>query len=153
MDNNNSISVLNDLIEINKDSQEGFKTAADNVEAGNLKSLFMDMSNERASLATELQGLVRQIGGDAEKTGSVAGTLHRTWLSVKGTFTGSDEEGTLNTAESGEDAIKKAYEDALKEDLEPNVRSVVEAQYTKVKAGHDKIRDLRDATRAANENK
>ncbi|WP_243749147.1 PA2169 family four-helix-bundle protein [Mucilaginibacter agri] len=44
---------------------------------------------------------------------SVSGTLHRAWIDVKSLFGGDDREGILSEAERGEDAIKKAYNDAL----------------------------------------
>ena len=56
--------------------------------------------------------------------------------------------GRANDAEceKGEDAAKKAYQDALAKDLPPDVRSMVERQYQGVKENHDRVRDLRHAT-------
>lgn len=51
----------------------------------------------------------------------------------------------LIEAERGEDHIKDAYEDVLKETAGSAMNDLLQSQYAKVKAGHDKVRDLRDA--------
>ncbi len=149
MADDKTISTLNNLIETCKDGQEGFKQAAEGVERSDLKSLFYDLGQQRAKFAGELQTLVRELGGDPEKTSSTAGALHRGWINIKSLVTGKDEAGVLNEAERGEDVAKKAYKDALAENLPANVMTVVQAQSNEVMTAHDRVRDLRDATNAA----
>ncbi len=149
MADDKTISTLNNLIETCKDGQEGFKQAAEGVERSDLKSLFYDLGQQRAKFAGELQALVRELGGDPEKTSSTAGALHRGWINIKSLVTGKDEAGVLNEAERGEDVAKKAYKDALAENLPANVMTVVQAQSNEVMTAHDRVRDLRDATNAA----
>jgi len=145
MADDKTISTLNNLIETCKDGQEGFKTAAEGVERSDLKSLFYDLGQQRAKFAGELQALVRELGGDPETTSSTASALHRGWINIKSYVTGKDEAGVLNEAERGEDVAKKAYKDALAENLPANVMTVVQAQANEVMAAHDKVRDLRDS--------
>ncbi|MBA3601505.1 MAG: PA2169 family four-helix-bundle protein [Acidobacteria bacterium] len=145
MADDKTISTLNNLIETCKDGQEGFKQAAEGVERSDLKSLFYDLGPQRAKFAGELQALVRELGGDPETTSSTAGALHRGWINIKSYVTGKDEAGVLNEAERGEDIAKKAYKDALAENLPANVMTVVQAQSNEVMTAHDKVRDLRDA--------
>lgn len=148
--NDDTISILNNLIETNKDGQEGFKQAAEGITDSGLKSLFYEIGQQRAQYAGELQNLVRELGGDPETTSSTVGALHRSWINIKSLVTGQDEAGILAEAERGEDSAKKQYKDALAADLPADVRSVVQAQADKVMTDHDRIRDLRDATQAAN---
>ncbi|TWT39087.1 PA2169 family four-helix-bundle protein [Blastopirellula retiformator] len=54
----------------------------------------------------------------------------------------------LAEAEAGEDHIKHAYEDALKETAGSAMNDVLQKQYAQVKQGHDRIRDMRDAFKA-----
>lgn len=148
--NDDVISVLNNLIETNKDGQEGFKQAAEGITNSSLKTLFYEIGQQRASNASELQNLVRHLGGDPETSSSTAGALHRSWINIKSLVTGQDEAGILAEAERGEDSAKKAYKDALAESLPADVLSVVQAQADKVMTDHDRIRDLRDSAQAAN---
>ena len=60
-----------------------------------------------------------------------------------------DDHAVLEECERGEVAAKNAYEAALKKDLPPDIRTVIERQYQGVKENHDRVRDLRNSTRAA----
>lgn len=145
MDRNQTIDVLNGLIETNRDGQEGFQEASDNIQNADLKQFFADASLQRARFAGELQQEVRALGGDPADSSSTAGALHRVWIDIKGTFTGRDEGSILNECERGEDSAVKAYRDALKQDLPVNVRTVVENQFSDVQSAHNQVKQYRDS--------
>ena len=144
MDTNDTISTLNGLIEACRDGQTGFQEAMTNIKNSDLKSLFAEASTERAKFLGELQEEVRSLGGDPESTGSVAGAIHRTWIDVKGTFTGQDDASILNECERGEDSAVSTYRDALATELPANIRALVETQYIAVQSMHDRILGRRD---------
>jgi uncharacterized protein (TIGR02284 family) len=146
IDKTDVISTLNNLIETCKDGQNGFQTAAEGVKNSELKMLFHTYSQQRAQFAGELQEEVRRLGGDPEKTGSVAATLHRGWIDIKSAVTGEDENAVISECERGEDSAVKNYQDAINAGLPGDVRSIVERQYTQVKEAHDRIRALEKAT-------
>jgi uncharacterized protein (TIGR02284 family) len=147
-DNDAVISTLNNLIETCKDGQNGFQTAADGIKNSELKTLFHTYSRQRAQFAGELQGEVRRLGGDPEKTGSVAATLHRGWINIKSAVTGEDEAAVISECERGEDSAVRNYQDAINAGLPADVRAIVERQYTQVKEAHDRIRALERASGA-----
>ena len=149
MANEDTISTLNNLIETCKDGQEGFKQAAEGIQRSDVKSVFYELGQQRAKFAGELQSLVREMGDDPETTSSTAGALHRGWINIKSVITGKDDAAILNEAERGEDVAVNAYKKALEENLPANVQTVVQQQSTEVKAGHDKVRGLRDAANSA----
>ena len=141
---NKVVSVLNELIETCTDGAKGFAAAAEDAEAANLKSLFTKYSSQRASFAADLDGFVVGLRGEPAESGHVKGAVHRGWLNLKSMLSGHDDKAILNECERGEDYAKKAYEDALKEELPSDVRAVVARQATDVRAAHDVVRDLRD---------
>lgn len=141
-------SHLQDLIRINIDSAEGFETSAETVSEPRLASLFRDMALLRTRFAAQLQDVV-SLDEEPRDSGSVMGTAHRWWLQVRGAITSENAYAVLAEAERGEDAIKEAYEKALAEVVEPDIRRLLEDQYLDVKAGHDRVRDLRDAYKQA----
>lgn len=147
--NDEVISVLNGLIETCKDGQEGFKTAAEGIKDNSIKSLFLEYSQQRAQFAGELQGLVRSLGGDPEKTGSVAAALHRGWMDIKAAVTGNDETAVLSECERGEDSAVKMYEEALQKTLPANIAGVIQRQHQAVREAHDRVRNLRDTMQVA----
>ncbi len=145
LSNDDVISTLNGLIETCKDGQNGFKEAAEGVERSDLKSLFYEFSQQRSQFAGELQSLVQSLGGDPEKSGSVAAAIHRGWINIKSAVTGKDEGAILNECERGEDSAKASYKSALEEALPANILETVQTQYVAVQAAHDRVKALRDA--------
>ncbi len=148
MDNKKIVTTLNDLIETCRDGLNGFKEAAENVKSPDLKNFLTQISNERAKCVQELQIEVRRLGGDAEKSGSTAGALHRVWMDVKGTLTGKDDHTILVECERGEDSAVDAYKAALKLGLPPNILTIVQQQYEAVQRDHDRIKQMRDSKAA-----
>ena len=149
MQNDNAISVLNNLIETCKDGELGFKTAAEGLKSADIKAKFLEYSRQRGEMVRELQAEVRRLGGDPEKSGSVSGSLHRGWFDIKSVITGKDDHAIVTEAERGEDVAKTAYENALKEALPVTSQTIVQQQAAKVRLAHDHVRDLRDREKIA----
>lgn len=137
-------SALNDLIESCKDSEEGYRVAAEKVKDADIRALFLNYSRQRAQLAAELQAQVLGIGGDPATSGTTAGAIHRGWLGLKSAVSVDNDLAVLDEAESGEDAIVKNYQHALAKDLPTDIRELVDRQYRKVRETHDQVRSLRD---------
>ena len=149
VDNDKVINSLNDLIETCRDGLVGFGEAAENVKNPQLKSFFNQAAAERAQCIQELEGEVRRLGGDPAKSGSTAGTLHRVWMDIKGTLTGKDDHAILSEAERGEDAAVDAFRDALKsQNLQGNILTLVQRQFTTIQQTHDRVKQMRDAKSA-----
>jgi uncharacterized protein (TIGR02284 family) len=92
-----------------------------------------------------LQQKVRELGGDPERSGSMSGAVHRFWVDIRSRLTGMDEHAILDECERGEDSAKRAYEEALQDDLPADVRTLIGKQYREVKMNHDSIREMRNA--------
>jgi uncharacterized protein (TIGR02284 family) len=140
-------SILNDLVETSKDGEKGFRTAADDTNNAELKSIFMRRAEDCAKGASDLQQIVARLGGKPEQGGSVAGALHRGWVDVKSKVADRDDLAILEECERGEDVAKAKYRKALEETLPDDIRAVVQRQYDGVVKNHDQIRDLRDRFR------
>lgn len=146
-DNDQVISVLNDLLENARDGEYGFKTCAEQVETSGAKQLFAARAVGCADAARELEALVRQYGGEPADGGTAAGALHRGWVQIKGAVGADSELSILESCERGEDSAIARYRKALKEDLPADVRAVVEKQAAGAQKNHDQIRDLRNMKR------
>ena len=141
-DTRDVISVLNDLIETCKDGVNGFRTAAAAVQSPEAKALFNSRVPIIEHAAEELQAQVVRLGGDPERTGSVAATLHRGWIDLKSAVTGRDDAAIITECERGEQVAVKNYEDALKKDLPADIRALVERQYRGTIQNLEKVRAL-----------
>lgn len=145
-----TIEILNDLILINNDRIEGFEKAVKEIEESDenrdLTPVFLRCIADSRQFKMELAGEVQVMGKDAEQGTSTGGKLHRAWIEVKETFTGHDRHSLLEECEFGEDAIKKAYQDAMEEDDLPSyIREMLSDQESIIMDAHDEIKDLRDS--------
>jgi uncharacterized protein (TIGR02284 family) len=143
LDNDDVISVLNDLIQTSRDGINGFRTAAGSVKNSDAKAVFTTRVQLIERAASELEGEVRRLGGDPDRHGSVAGSVHRGWINLKSAITGKDDEAIIAECERGEDVAVKHYEDALKKDLPTPLRLIVQRQYEGTLQNRDKVRALK----------
>jgi uncharacterized protein (TIGR02284 family) len=140
-----TVSALQELIQVNIDSRDGFRQAAQALEDLTLRSAFEQLAQDRDVQADELARYVAWNGELPRREGSFAATVHRTWMSIREMLSSDDRHAMLSEAERGEDAIKSAYEKALKSGPGSAMNDVLLRHYAAVKASHDRIRDLRDA--------
>ncbi|GGI25418.1 ferritin-like domain-containing protein [Pedobacter mendelii] len=146
-----TVEILNDLIEINNDRADGFDKASADLDEVNidLKATFEKLSSDSRANSLELAGLVGRNGDTPDTGNTILGTLHRAWIDIKASFGGDDRHSILAECERGEDAIKKAYRDALQEnELSEHVRSTLLKQQDAINLSHDLIKGLRDVHKA-----
>ena len=149
MDENNAISVVENLIETNKDGQKGYQDAAQHVKRSDLKTYFNEQSLERSRFAGELEAeLVRLGKPDKKVSGSASAAVHRAWIDTKVALGGGDKT-ILESVEKGEDDAKDTYNKALTGSLPGNLMEIVRRQAAGVQRAHDKVKMLRDSAKAA----
>jgi uncharacterized protein (TIGR02284 family) len=136
---------LNSLIRALLDSQKGFADIGEHLKDDTLKRYFLAESLKRAHFRGDLEEILHQNGvHDIKESGTTAGTLHRVWGDLKAKLGGGDHT-LLETAEQGEDEAKKAYADALNQDLSLPVRQLIADQQAHVLISHDYVKSHRDA--------
>jgi uncharacterized protein (TIGR02284 family) len=149
MDENNAISVVESLIEANRDGQKGYQDAAEHVKRADLKTYFLEQSAERERFAQELQTQLSALGKpDKKVSGSVGGAMHRAWLDTKANLGGGDKT-ILESVEAGEDKAKDTYNKALSGTLPTTLTEIVRRQAARVQQAHDRVKMLRDEAKAA----
>ena len=85
---------------------------------------------------------------DPENTSSTAGAMHRAWINLKSAITSQDDHAILAECERGEDSAISEYKKAMESnDLTSPIRDTISRQYTDVKAAHDRVKALRDASK------
>lgn len=136
------LSTLNNLIEVCRDSEKGFQTAAEHIADPHLRILFTDYCRQRAQLAEELQFEVRRLGAQPVESGSLAGKLHHGWVELKEAVTGHDDTEILAERERGEDVALEHYREASHIGLPEAIAQIVRRQCAAVQAAHDRISEL-----------
>ncbi|HEY3898099.1 MAG TPA: PA2169 family four-helix-bundle protein [Chthoniobacter sp.] len=134
---------LNHLIQTCKDGQEGFLTAAENVNSEDVRRLLSELSLQRAGFAGELQQISHELGDPSpEYASSVAGTFHRGWMNLKTAILGRDAHSILTECERGEKAAVSEYEQALGLDLPDYIRKSIAQQHGEIGKAHQRIQAL-----------
>jgi uncharacterized protein (TIGR02284 family) len=149
MDENNAISVVENLIETCRDGEKGYQDAAEHVKRADLRTYFNEQRAERARFAEELQAELSRLGKpDKKVSGSVGGAMHRAWLDTKTSLGGGDKT-ILESVEAGEDTAKDTYNKAMGGALPSGLMEIVRRQASSVQLAHDRVRMLRDQAKAA----
>jgi uncharacterized protein (TIGR02284 family) len=141
-------SILNDLIETCKDSQEGFHSAAERMKDPESHTLFLKFYLQRAEFAGVLQSEVMRIGGEPTTSGSAGGAIHRGWVNLMTALAADSDHAILEQAELGEEATLRNYIEALRKKLPSDLQSIVSRQHREIQQAHNAIWDLLDKHRA-----
>jgi uncharacterized protein (TIGR02284 family) len=139
-----TIDALQDLVQLNIDSRDGFRNAAEHIDVMAISEMFNDFAAQRDQQAAELRTLISANLETPNDSGSVSAAAHRMWMDLKSAL-GGGEASILSEAERGEDYIKGKYEEVLKHTAGSAVNDVLQRQYAAVKMAHDRVRDMRDA--------
>jgi uncharacterized protein (TIGR02284 family) len=134
-------SVVQTLI----DGQEGFQKIGEHLKDETLRHYFAAESLKRAEFRGDIEETLHLDGvHDVKESGTVGGTVLRTWGDIKAHLGGGDHT-LLETAEAGEDSAVKAYKEALEKELPLPVKQLLNSQYAHVQASHDYVKAARDS--------
>jgi uncharacterized protein (TIGR02284 family) len=133
---------LNHLIQTCRDGERGFRYAANHATNPVVKALFLEIATQRQQFAEALLPHAHRLGGETEADGSVAGALHRGWMTVRDTVAPHDDGAMIREAERGERAALAAYEEALESMLPPEARELIESQRAQVQHTYRRLNGL-----------
>jgi uncharacterized protein (TIGR02284 family) len=145
---NELVSVLNDLIRINRDRTEGYHKAVEELKPADidLKTMFTNMANTSIQNANELTNEVRNLGGEPATDTTQSGKLYRVWMDIRAGVSARDRKSILSLCEFGEDSALKAYKLALESDAEipADIRQIILDQKSELQNAHDLVKRYRD---------
>jgi uncharacterized protein (TIGR02284 family) len=127
---------LQDLIQICRDGELGYTTAADHVGNSQLRTIFAHYAKQRAGFVRDLEAETKRLGGIPSDSSSVIGALHRGWIDLKAALSGGDGEALVAACETGEDHAVAAYERVVDLELSGQTNSLVEKQWEAIKEAH-----------------
>jgi len=138
-----TIVELNGLIKACKDGELGYRTAATDVRNSELETVFTEYSKQRGQFARKLQAEVERLGGDAEGSGSMTGTLLRGWMDVKSVLSNGSGAAIIATCETGEEVAVAAFAWVVNLDISGKTRSLVERQCKNIKQAQARLLRLK----------
>ena len=154
MVNINKVSTtLHNLVLINNDRAKGYEKASDHIKLidDELKELFDECAEESHFYANELHEKLRLLGTeDGIESTTLPGKIYRTWMDLKFAFSSADRTTILSACEFVEDAVQKAYNEALEaaEFMDGDTLRMIEVQKNSLRDSHDLIKDYRDRSAA-----
>ncbi len=141
-------NVLNQLIQVSVDGRKGFAEAAEYATDASLKSQFVVSSSECDQATRDLRLAVQRLGREPAAKGSAAGSAHRGWIKLRVALQ-NNNAAVLDELERGQNYAKSVYAQAFNIRLPPEVKSLVQRQYRRVRDNHDRIVRLRSLFRHA----
>jgi uncharacterized protein (TIGR02284 family) len=140
-----TIEQLQKLIRTNLDSANGFRKASSQFDDLRITELFLEIADERAAFARELQSYVKFSGSEPINAGSAAAKTHRLWMEIRNRLAHDDPYPTLAEAERGEDVIRDAYQRVLLATPGTAVNDVLLRQYERIQAARGLVREMRQS--------
>ena len=138
------VEELQDLIEISRDGQEGYRDGAAHAKDPELRRVLSEVSLERAKFAGDLEAEVIHWGKpDVDRSGSNLGAVQRGWASLKAALGGGDD-AILSSMEAGDEFARQRYDEAIKDEAIPTeVAGILRNQAQAIVGTLDRIRSLR----------
>ena len=133
------------LYKIVEDGEKGYRVVASNLKNRALKILFQTHSHQRSRFKNELFEVIRNLGSENPPKDSILGMIHRGRINIFATLTIGDENierMLFKEVLLGERVALKTYERTLREDLPPEIRTLIERQHQQVLKVVDQIRLL-----------
>lgn len=142
---NEIVHVLQELLQKNYDAENGFKQAIDDTKNHRLKDFLKRQALQRNRFATEIDFEIRALNEKPVESGSVAATLHRTWIDLKAALGGNDDQEVLEECIRGEKASIHDYEEVLEEHKVPlNIEQVLLRHLEDIRETLNKVKSLED---------
>jgi len=135
---------LQDLIQICRDGQEGYRDGAEHAKDPELKRIFNEVSLERAKFAGDLEAeAIRWGKSDVDRSGTALGAVHRGWANLKAALGGGDD-ALLSSMETGDEFARKRYDEAISDGQTPDdVAGILRNQAQAIVGTLDRIRAMR----------
>jgi uncharacterized protein (TIGR02284 family) len=137
-------TALKDAIATCRAAEQGFRGAANSVKTPTLRGMFEQYSIQRGEFANELLRAARGLGLDVGNPYGISGMLHAGWMELKGAFTGQGDRRILEECERGEEYALDTYRQALRLNLHPEIRAILQRQIADIETARVHIGTLID---------
>jgi uncharacterized protein (TIGR02284 family) len=141
-------ALLNDLLQMNLDSQNGYETAAEALENQEYAIRFRQFAQERKENADELTHLLRTHGHQASKSGTLSGLFHQGWLNLEALLASGDGV-LLAECERVDALILAAYQNVMGKPGDAEVTKLLRRQFTVIRDARNYNKNLHDALQQA----
>lgn len=126
MTNEQSINILNDVLETLIDSRDGYEKASEIADRETFKQFFARRAASRNAMAVKVQDEIRGLGGEPDSDGTILAKGHRAFLSISAALQDNDE-AAIEAVEDGEEYLRNKVGRALEENkLGPSLKATLQ---------------------------
>ena len=135
------IDKLRELRRLNIDSAKGFEECADLVDDAALTQAFQTTAHTRREQAQALGTQIEWNDDAEEEQGSYLAAMHRSWIRVREAI-GDSTESILSEVTRGEESIRDAYAEAVKDCRGSGIHDLIAAQHDAVEEDYRAFQQL-----------
>jgi len=136
-------SSLNELLQVLNDSAAFYDDAAQHVDDGVYQSLFRRMGANKRAIADDLRVEIAARGDAPATGGTVTGSLRQGWTDLRARLGGKPELQFVSRLEESEDAVIRAFREAVLESDRAEVRAIAQKHMADINRMHEEIRNLK----------
>ena len=140
---------LNDLIEVLNDGVKFYDDAATTTKINLYQGLFQRMADGKRRIASALKSQVKLHGDTPADSGTIAGSLRKTYTDIAAKFSNQPEAKFVEQLEQSEDRILHAFEDAFSASQTAEVREIAQTYLPELRRMHDEMRNLKQQLKSA----
>ena len=140
-----TIESLQQLTRALSDSINYHTQAADKIDDAYVKGELLAIAAERKNICETIGGFIALADEKSVEEGTFLGSLRSIWTAFRAGLNSGDATVVLIEAERAEDVIVNKFKDTLPSIAGNPVNNLLLEYFVTVKAGHDRVLDLRNA--------
>lgn len=143
-DQDHAVSAIEDLIEICRNGQNGYKDGAEHAKDSQVREFLNTVSLERAKFAGDLENEAIRMGkSDVKRSGTTLGALHRGWTDLKANLGGGDDS-ILSSMETGDKFAQEHYQKYLNDKQIPgDLLGIIRNQAQSIEGTLERVKAMR----------
>lgn len=147
--NKKTLNLLNDLIRINIDRITAYEKAShiEITPEPEIREVFYRLSTDSRAYVNTLHAEVIKLGGAPVTQSTISGKIYLHWLEGKHSFEGTDTPSRVDACIGAEEAIQKAYRQALDEQnsIPEPIYQLIENQLWALERAHQQLSGLHES--------
>lgn len=133
--------IVENLIQINIDSRDGYRNAARYIQHSETRTALRNVAGRRAGNAHALRDVLETYHCEVTEQGSFLARMHRVWVALRATVS-KETQAILTEAVAAEDYVRLQYGDGLKQIRGRGLRQLLREQLQKLTEDAARLQQL-----------
>ena len=148
--NKEVVKSLRTLVQLNKDSDRGYKEASENIEDPELKTILYRLSQQRAEFRGDIEEiLIKDYSDDNEPSDSILSKIHRGWMDFKTKLSSNDNEAVLDECIRGEKHAIETYNEEMATKFPDYVKEKLTEQLNLLRGALGQVQEFKASAKYA----